>query len=105
MGVLVHALVDACGGLVPNFHKLAFIFRRSFSHDGSPVPVEGVAGCEIAHGGKRILILSSDGVVFLCVLLFYIVLRYLCVANKVLCGPLYHLTLLLLLYINLHIKA
>ncbi len=35
-----HALVDAYGGRVPGFHKLAFIFRRSHSHDGSSVPVE-----------------------------------------------------------------
>ncbi len=41
-------------GRVPGFHKLAFIFRRSLSHDGSPVPVEGVAGCETVQGEKRI---------------------------------------------------
>ncbi len=41
--------------------QLAFIFRRSVSHDGSSVPVEGVAGCETVQGEKRILILSSDG--------------------------------------------
>ncbi len=46
---------------VPGFHKLAFIFRRSLSHDGCSVPVEGVAGCETVQGEKRILILSSDG--------------------------------------------
>ncbi len=44
--VKVHALVDACGSRVPGFHKLAFIFRLSVSHDGRSVPVEGVAGCE-----------------------------------------------------------
>ncbi len=59
--VKVHSLVDACGCRVPVFHKLAFIFRRSVSHDGSSVLVEGVAGCETVQGEKRILILSSDG--------------------------------------------
>ncbi len=59
--VKVHALVDACGGRVPGFHKLVFIFRRSVSHDGRSVPVEGVAGCEAVQGEKRIFILSSDG--------------------------------------------
>ncbi len=33
--VKILALVGACGGRVPGFHKLAFIFRRSVSHDGS----------------------------------------------------------------------
>ncbi len=59
--VKVHALVDACGGRVPGFHKLVFMFRRSLSHDSSSVPVEGVDGCETVQGEKRILILSSDG--------------------------------------------
>ncbi len=59
--VNVHALVDACGGRVPGFHKLAFIFRRPVSHGGSSVPVEGVAGCETMQCEKRIFILSSDG--------------------------------------------
>ncbi len=59
--VKVHALVGASRGRVPGFHKLAFIFRRSVSHDVSSVPVEGVAVCETVQGEERILILSSDG--------------------------------------------
>ncbi len=59
--VKVYALVDACGGRVSGFHKLAFIFRRFVSHDGNSVPVKGVAGREIVQGEKRILILSVDG--------------------------------------------
>ncbi len=59
--VKVYALVDACGGRVSGFHKLAFIFGRSVSHDGNSVPVKGVAGREMVQGEKRILILSVDG--------------------------------------------
>ncbi len=42
--VKVHALVDACRGRVQGLDKLAFAVRRSLSHDGSSVPLEGVAG-------------------------------------------------------------
>ncbi len=65
--VKVHALVDACRGRVPGFHKHAFVFRRSLYHDCSSVTVEGVAGCETVQGEKRIHILSSDGA---CVFLY-----------------------------------
>ncbi len=57
----VYALVDACGGRVPGFYKLAFVFGRSLFNDDNSAPVEGVAGCETLQAEKGILILSSDG--------------------------------------------
>ncbi len=58
--IKVHALVDACGGRVPDFEKLAFVFGVLFPttvalSQSNAWPVETV------QGEKRILILFSDG--------------------------------------------
>ncbi len=58
--VKVHVLVEACGGRVAGFDKLAFVFGGSLSNDGSPVPVECVAGCKTVQSEKVLLILTFD---------------------------------------------